>query len=70
MSGLFGNIDPLAGVLMKAPDPLRDAITPVMAKVPKLPDPLMKAVSKAGGAVPPGLGTPEDDRKRREAGFG
>jgi hypothetical protein len=54
MGGLFkGGIDPLAGVLMKAPDPLRDAIMPVVAKAPKLPDPLMKAAAKAGAPGAP-----------------
>ena len=56
MGGLFkGGIDPLAGVLMKGPDPLRDAIMPVIAKAPKLPDPLMDAAAKAGAPVAPML---------------
>ena len=55
MGGLFKGGDPLSGFLMKGPDPLRDAIMPVVAKAPKLPDPLMKAASKAGVPTPPML---------------
>ena len=69
MAGLFKTIDPLAGVITKAPDPLRDTISPVIAKVPKLPDPLLQTASKAGAPVPPVLAASEDEFNKK-TGYG
>ena len=55
MGSLFSGGDPLSGFLMKGPDPLRDAIMPVVAKAPKLPDPLKDTAVKAGVPAPPML---------------